>query len=46
MLIFLVFIEININEEYENIGIENSELNILVFNVGQAGSILIIIQIC
>ncbi len=41
MLILLIFIEINTNKEYENIGIENSQLNILVFNVGQAESILI-----
>lgn len=41
ILIFLVFIEINSNEKYENIGIENLELNILFFNVGQAESILI-----
>lgn len=28
ILIFLVCIEININKEYGNIGIDNSELNI------------------
>ena len=41
ILIFLVCIEINTNKEYGNIGIDNSELNIFFFNVGQAESILI-----
>ena len=41
ILIFLVCIETNTNKEYGNIGIDNSELNIFFFNVGQAESILI-----
>lgn len=41
ILIFLVCVEINTNKEYGDIGIDNSELNIFFFNVGQAESILI-----